>query len=258
MSRTRIALAFALPALFAAVPASGQTRVANDGETAFKPGETLQFAVSYGPVPAGTMELRVVERVVVGDRPAYHFASEVESNRAVSYVYQIESREEAWLDAVRLHSLKYRRDSVEKGKPRDREYTFDQARQVRIDADGEVKPTSPNAVDQLSMFYYLRLLPYDQGERFTLRNQADPDDNPLTVRVLKRERVKVPAGTFDTWVVELGLETDSGVFKKGGDNRLWLTTDARHLPVKISSKVGLGNFQAELVSYEPGTASAAR
>jgi hypothetical protein len=76
--------------------------------------------------------------------------------------------------------------------------------------------------------------------------------------VVKRERVKVPAGTFDTWVVELGLETDSGVFKKGGDNRLWLTTDARHLPVKISSKVGLGNFQAELVSYEPGTASAAR
>lgn len=251
-------LLFALPALLAAVPASGQTRLAYDGEMAFKPGETLDYAISYGPVPAGSMELRVVELAALGDRRAYHFASEVESNRAVSYVYQIESQEEAWFDADRLHSLKYRRDSIEKGKPRDREYTFDQARQVRVADDGEVKPTSPNAVDQLSMIYYLRLLPYDQGSRFTLRNQADPDDNPLTVRVLKRERIKVPAGTFDTWVVELGLQTDSGVFKKGGDNRLWLTTDARHLPVKISSKIGLGTFEAELVDFEPGTATAAR
>jgi hypothetical protein len=244
--------------LFAAVPASGQTQVANDREAAFKPGERLQYAVSYGPVPAGTMELQVVELASLGNRPAYHFASEVESNRAVSYVYEIESREEAWLDADRLHSLKYLRDSVEKGKERDRSYTFDQQRNIRLDGEGKPRPTSPNAVDQLSMIYYLRLLPYDQGSRFTLRNQADPDDNPLTVRVLKRERVKVPAGTFDTWVVELGLQTDSGVFKKGGDNRLWLTADSRHLPVKISSKIGLGNFVAELVEYEPGVAVTAR
>ncbi|MGH7542657.1 MAG: DUF3108 domain-containing protein [Gemmatimonadota bacterium] len=257
MSR-HLAFAFALPALLAAVPASGQTRVSNDREMAFKPGESLQYAISYGPVPAGSMELRVVELAPFDGRTAYHFASEVESNRAVSYVFEIESREEAWLDADRLHSLKYRRDAMENDKPRDREYTFDQQRQVRVDASGEVKPTSANAVDQLSMIYYLRLLPYDQGSRFTLRNQADPGDNPLTVRVLKRERIKVPAGTFDTWVLELGLQTDSGVFKKGGDNRLWLTTDARHLPVKISSKIGLGNFAAELVRYEPGTATAAR
>ncbi len=257
MSR-HLAFAFALPAILAAVPASGQTRVSNDREMAFRPGENLEYAISYGPVPAGSMELRVVELAPFDGRTAYHFASEVESNRAVSYVFEIESREEAWLDADRLHSLKYRRDAMENDKPRDREYTFDQQRQVRVDASGEVKPTSANAVDQLSMIYYLRLLPYDQGSRFTLRNQADPGDNPLTVRVLKRERIKVPAGTFDTWVVELGLQTDSGVFKKGGDNRLWLTTDARHLPVKISSKIGLGNFAAELVRYEPGTATAAR
>ena len=102
------------------------------------------------------------------------------------------------------------------------------------------------------MIYYLRLLPYEQGARFTLRNQADPDDNPITVRVLKKERLKVPAGTFETWAVELGLTTDSGVFKKGSDNRIWVTADERHLPIKLSSKMGLGSFQAELVRYSPG------
>lgn len=252
-------LTCALLGIFAAaVPISGQTQVAHDRGLAFKPGERLEYAVSYGPVPAGSMELRVVGLTAVDGRTAYHFASEVESNRAVSYIYEIESREEAWLDADRLHSLKYRRDSVEKGKERDRLYIFDQQRHVRVDAEGDTLPTSSNAVDQLSMIYYLRLLPFEQGSRFVLRNQADPNDNPLTVRVLKRERIRVPAGTFDTWVVELGLQTDSGVFKKGGDNRLWVTTDSRHLPVKISSKIGLGSFEAELVDYEPGEAVAAR
>jgi hypothetical protein len=49
------ALASALLALLAAVPASGQTRVVNDREMAFRPGERLEYAVSYGPVPAGSM-----------------------------------------------------------------------------------------------------------------------------------------------------------------------------------------------------------
>ncbi|MGH7557568.1 MAG: DUF3108 domain-containing protein [Gemmatimonadota bacterium] len=245
-------------ALLQALPAAAQTQASYRGELAFKPGERLEYAVSYGPVPAGSMALEVVELTTYAGRPAYHFASEIESNRAVSYVYQIDSKEDAWLDAERLYSLRYKRESVENDRSHDRDYTFDQERHLRIEPDGDSLPASPRAVDQLSMIYYLRLLPYQAGARFTLRNQADPDDNPITVRVLKKERVKVPAGTFEAWVVELELVTDSGVFKKGGDNRIWLTADERHLPVKLSSKVGLGSFQAELVSYRPGQSVSAR
>lgn len=244
--------------LLHALPARAQTQASHGGGLAFQPGERLEYAVSYGPVPAGSMELKVVDLTSYEGRRAYHFASDVESNRAVSYIYEIASREEAWLDAEELYSLRYKRESVENDRSHDRDYTFDQERNLRIEPDGDVKPASPRAVDQLSMIYYLRLLPYDQGARFTLRNQADPDDNPIIVRVLKKERLKVPAGTFETWAVELGLATDSGVFKKGSDNRIWITADERHVPVKLSSKIGLGSFQAELVRYEPGAPAAAR
>lgn len=241
-----------------ALPAMAQTRVSDPGQLVFAPGERLDYAVSYGPVPAGSMTLQVVEKTTYAGRPAYHFASEIQSNRAVSYLYEIESSENAWLDAEELYSLRYKRESVENDKSRDRDYTFDQERQLRIEPDGDARPASPRAVDQLSMIYYLRLLPYDEGARFILRNQADPDDNPITVRVVKKERVKVPAGSFETWVVELELVTDSGVFKKGSANRLWVTADERHVPVRLSSKVGLGSFQAELVSYRPGQSVSAR
>ena len=85
-----------------------------------------------------------------------------------------------------------------------------------------------------------------------LRNQADPNDNPLTIEVLKQERIKVPAGSFDTYVLDLDVTTDGGLFKKGGENRIWVTTDARHVPVKISSRIGVGSFEAELVDYARG------
>ncbi len=241
-----------------ALPAAAQTQVSHRRELAFKPGERMEYAVSYGPVPAGSMTLEVVDLTSYAGRPAYHFTSEIESNRAVSYIYEIASDEDAWLDAEELYSLRYKRQSVENDRSHDRDYTFDQERHLRIEPDGDTRPTSPRAVDQLSMIFYLRLLPYGEGTKFTLRNQADPDDNPIIIRVLKKERLKVPAGTFETWVVELHLVTDSGVFKKGGDNRIWLTADERHIPVKLSSKVGLGSFQAELVSYEPGQSISAR
>jgi hypothetical protein len=255
----RLTTAAALALLFLQTPSmDAQTQVPHDRELAFLPGERLEYVVSYGPVPAGSMELEVEDLTSYDGRPAYHFASQIVSNRAVSYVYEIEAEEEAWLDAEKMYSLRYKRDAVENDRARDRDYTFDQQRHLRIEPDGDTKPASPRAVDQLSMVYYLRLLPYVQGAKFTLRNQADPDDNPITLRVLKKERLKVPAGTFETWVVEMTLVTDSGVFKKGGDNRIWFTADERHLPVKMTSKVGLGSFRVELVKYEPGEPAAAR
>jgi hypothetical protein len=64
--------------------------------------------------------------------------------------------------------------------------------------------------------------------------------------------VRVPAGTYDAFVLDLDVTTDSGLFKKGGENRIWVTADARHVPVRISSKIGLGSFEAELVDYARG------
>lgn len=242
-----------LALLVGAAPAAAQTQPASAQRSVpFQPGERMEYAVSYGIVPAGTMEVRVAGLETFAGRPAYHFVFEAQSNRTVSYLYELDSTEEAWFDAAELYSLLYKRHSVENDKTRVRQYRFDQARQVRIDEEGEVEPASPRAVDQLSMMYYLRLLPYKPGARFSLQNQVDPDDNPVRVEVLKTERVKVPAGTFDTYVLKLVVKTDRGIFKKGGDNRVWVTTDPSHVPVKFTSKIGIGNFQAELTEYRAG------
>ena len=242
--------ALALALVSVTTPAAAQTNSIRSAP--FYPGESMEYAVGYGRLPAGSLEIGIEELDTLDGRPAYHIVFQAASNQAISYIYDINSREESWFDAREFYSLRYRRESTENDKTRTKEYVFDQQRQVRIEPDGDVSPASPRAVDQVAMFYYVRLLPLEPGSKFVLRNQADPDDNPLTVEVLKRERVKVPAGTFDAYVLDLDVKTDGGLFKKGGENRIWVTTDSRHVPVKISSKVGIGSFEAELVDYARG------
>jgi hypothetical protein len=237
--------------LASALPASAQT-AQGIRSAPFYPGETMEYAVEYGVVPAGTLEIGIDKLDTLNGRPAYHIVFRAASNRAISYLYDINSVEQSWFDAGEFYSLRYKRESTENDETRVKEYVFDQGRQVRIEPDGDVSPASPRAVDQVAMFYYVRLLPLETGAKYVLRNQADPDDNPLTITVLKRERVRVPAGTYDAFVLDLDVRTDSGLFKKGGENRIWVTADARHVPVKISSKVGLGSFEAELVDYARG------
>lgn len=247
----RIAPILALVALGLAPPVSAQT-AAGIRTAPFFPGESMEYAVQYGVLPAGTLEIGIDKLDTLYGRPAYHIVFRAASNRTISYIYDIASVEESWFDAGEFYSLRYKRESTENDRTRIKEYVFDQQRQVRVEPDGDVSPASPRAVDQVAMFYYVRLLPLEAGARFVLRNQADPDDNPLTINVLKRERVRVPAGSFDAYVLDLDVTTDGGLFKKGGENRIWVTADSRHVPVKISSKVGLGSFEAALVDYARG------
>lgn len=245
---TRALSLLTLLAVLGATPAHAQNGSSSLPEVPFRAGERLEYGVGYGPLPAGTMSVAVSSLTRYEGRPAYHIVFTAETNRAISFVYDLDTREESWFDAQRFHSLRYTKRAMEEGKERTRDYRFDQERNLRIEPDGETKPASPRAVDQVAFMYYLRLLPLKAGAKFVLNNAADPDDNPVTVRVLKKERVKVPAGTYETWVLDLDLTSDSGLFKKGGENRVWMTADDRKIPVKISSKIGLGSFQADLVS----------
>ncbi len=80
------------------------------------------------------------------------------------------------------------------------------------------------------------------------------DWNQLTAQYsnFKKERITVPAGTFDTYLIEPELKDVGGVFKKSKNAKiqLWITADRRRIPVKIKSKVIVGNFTGELVTAE--------
>ena len=70
----------------------------------------------------------------------------------------------------------------------------------------------------------------------------------MVIRVLRRERVQVPAGTFATVVIQPIIKT-SGIFAEGGQAELWLTDDAKRMMVQMKSRMSIGSLNLFLRSY---------
>ena len=64
----------------------------------------------------------------------------------------------------------------------------------------------------------------------------------------KKEKISVPAGKFYAIETRPEMQNLRGVFKKSPDGilRVWYSADSQRIPVKISSKVIVGSFNANL------------
>ena len=105
----------------------------------------------------------------------------------------------------------------------------------------------PFTHDVLSAFYYIRTLKLAVGDTFNLAAVSGKKKYNLRVLCHRKEEITVPAGRFQTLVVEPVLKED-GLFKAKGKLTIWLTDDAWHVPVKMESKIPVGSIKAELIS----------
>ena len=73
----------------------------------------------------------------------------------------------------------------------------------------------------------------------------------VKVDAQEREDVSTAAGNFHTIRYEAGL-MNGVVYPRSGRVQMWLTDDARHLPVKILVRMGfpIGNVTLELAKEE--------
>jgi len=83
------------------------------------------------------------------------------------------------------------------------------------------------------------------------------DGNPVSVQVLRRDSVKVPAGTFRTVVLKPTIRT-KGLFSEGGEAELHISDDDRRMLVFLSVKLSIGTLKLHLKEYEPGTPLSSR
>ena len=95
--------------------------------------------------------------------------------------------------------------------------------------------------------HFIRTRSFKVGDSFELAAVSGKKKYKLRVLCHGKEKVKVPAGEFETLVVEPVLK-DDGLFKAKGKLTIWLTDDEVHMPVKMQSKIPVGSIKAELLS----------
>ena len=101
------------------------------------------------------------------------------------------------------------------------------------------------AYDILSAFYALSRRNLHVGTSEYLDIFDNKKLYNTEVQVLRKERVSVPAGEFETIVIKPLLKSE-GIFVRKGDMYIWLTDDDRKLPVMVKSKIKIGHFTAKL------------
>jgi hypothetical protein len=181
----------------------------------------------------------------VDGRRAYRIVMKAESNSFVSKFYKVRDRAESFVDAESLYSRRFVKRLREGGYEKDIDVRFDQEHRKARYTDGEALDVPAGVHDVLSAFYYVRTVPLPAGGSLSIPTHDNKKSYEMLVKVHRRERVQVPAGTFDCVVVEPILKSE-GVFKSKGSIHVWLTDDARRIPVLVKSKIPIGSISVSL------------
>jgi hypothetical protein len=217
----------------------------------FGPGERAVYRVTYGIL--GKRGEAVSEVAAVEDvrgRQAYRLDFRL---RGGVLGMNVNDFQQSWLDVGQLYSHRFRQDLHQVRYERLRTLDFFPAeRQWRRLENDETGPLATDLpLDDVSFLYWSRTLPLEVGRTYEFRRYFKDEGNPVIIRVLRRERVTVPAGTFNTIVVKPIIRT-SGLFSEGGEAEVYYSDDDRRMIVMVRTKFSIANMTMQLESFRPG------
>lgn len=216
----------------------------------FAAGEVLEYRGKFGFIPAGSATLSVLPSDTVRGVDSWRF--ELTSGISVNtflFKFSNSTTLQSWTGIEDFVSRRFTKRIEENGKVRNEEFRiFPDSGYFRRNADAP-KPTSKAPIDDVAFIYYLRTLPLQVQKTYKFDRYFRSEKNPVTVQVVKREERELPDGTkVQCLVIHPVVDEPNGMFSKTSDARLWLTDDARRIPVRIESTYNFGTVALELKS----------
>ena len=156
---------------------------------------------------------------------------------------------ESWFDPLQMAALRFEQQHRYLFSRRRSDVDIYPGEMRWRDSSGvEGRSLSDAPLDELSFIYYIRTLALDADSAWSLNRHFDENRNPVCIRVLGRETLRIPLGEFTVVVAELRVKdprlTGEGVI------RLFLTDDGDRIPVRIESDLpGLGSAQFTLEAF---------
>lgn len=255
---TRATLAALLLCAFA--PLAGQTRPAprppratapparTERPVPFRVGESLAYDVSWSSfVTAGAATVTVREKRASHGSSAYYIVAEGRPTPLLSKLYTLYYRADTLLDAFTLLPQRGSIYSEEGGERRTKIVSFNQGSRTavyEVQAATRVRrdlSLPPHAQDALSALYVMRALPMKPGTSITMPVSDSGRTYKVQVTVGAAEPVRTGLGTLNAWRVTPTLYDERGR-PTGRQLALWISDDARKLPVRLQADLAVGSF----------------
>jgi hypothetical protein len=223
------------------------------GPMPFHPGEELIYQASWIGIPAAGG--RVVLHSRAQDPNLLSAEVAVSTNRLVDHFYKMRD----YLDEVfTAGSLRPATMQIRQNEGRRHDIfnvTFDHRdhvvtlvkhgpRGVQVRKFLSYNPSGPisGAIMALSQ-------PLEPGDTLSFDAFSGTTRYVFELKVVKRERIGTPLGEFDSFriVPSISYLSNGRVNDKVHDTTLWVSADARRLPLRVESAVFIGNVRIDLV-----------
>jgi hypothetical protein len=248
------ALLLVLTAASSAQEDTGVAKASGAAVVPFGLGERMTYNVRLGivgQVGTGFMEIDTVLHEIRGNEV---YAMRFRLQGGVAFA-KVDDDFRSWMDTESLFAHRFKQDQKEVKYERHRTIDFFPLERRWRSTDGKDSGPLPTdaPLDDVTFLYFVRTLPLEVGKTYTFNRYFKEDGNPVTVKVLRRQKVTVPAGTYNTIVVQPIIKT-KGLFSEGGQAELYFTDDNRRILVQLKSKVKvLRSLDMHLTGYTPGT-----
>jgi hypothetical protein len=234
------------------VPGSAASVIRLPADAAVVPfgvGEKLEYDLKLGPFRVGRGEMEVRDLVDVRGAITWHAVFRV---RGGIPGFRVNDLYESWFDVATLTSRRFHQELDEGNYESKRYYEFFSERGMYQENEKPEQPTVAMPLDDGSFLYFVRTIPLNVGETYTFSRYFKPNANPVTVTVLRRETITVPAGTFSTVVLRPSFKS-KGLFSENGRAEIWISDDTRRIMVQMKSKLSIYSIGLFLRKHNTGT-----
>lgn len=226
---------------------------------AIRDGESLTYRVSFAVFShAGDIEISGQK---ITDQPD-HLAVTVDtrSRGFVRGLYEFDNKAVADIELSSGRLLRVVENGADPKRPIDSEFAIDYAKRtatftdrVRTERSNQLTlPEGGDPIDLISALIQTRDWKLQPGEKRDLVVQFGRDFYPISIRAEGFEEVRTPLGKYQTLVLVPKMEKNpKGLFKRGGEVKVWIAQDGSRLPVKMQLKLNFGAATLLLSKYQP-------
>ncbi len=216
-------------------------------ERSFPVGEKFTYDVKFSAIKVGSAWMEVLGHAPVRGTDALHVRFEVKGG---TLFYRVHDVLESWIDTSRFQSLRHHQDYEEGSRDRERWFEMFPDRRVFQERGKAEEPMADQPLDEGSFLYFVRTIPLETGRTYEFNRYFRPDRNPVRITVARRERITVPAGTFDAVVLKPVIKA-KGLFSEGGKAEIWLADDSTRALLQLKTSLPIGSLNLYLREYRP-------
>jgi hypothetical protein len=223
-----------------------------------KPGEALTYNVGWGPVGhAGEIKI-VAQSEVVNGQPQLLVSTKTRTRGFIRKLLRFDGTAQTRFDARSGRLLSAAATTTSKKKNTQASMTLDYAKReigyvdhLEPQRSSTLPLPSGEPMDMITALIQSRSWDLELGQSHDALVMFDNQFYPLTITAEREETITTEDGPRRALLlIPRMVGTPKGMFRKGGEVRVWVSTDHNRLPLRFEVRLKVGTAYATLSDYQ--------